>query len=217
MIAMRYVHLNILALLLISGLQVNMFAQHVEQELSIAKKNVETQGLQLTTTIDSYRYCADDNDLDTFRMALKLRFKNNGSKTVILYKGSNIIPHYLVDNSNQNILNVTQEVLFSDERMAFDEKSYKKLFVTLPENSVYETKAQIIIPVIKNDSKKISGAIGGGKYKLQIKVSTWSERYELAEELRNNWKERGVLWYEPIWSLPMSFEINRNRRVVKCN
>jgi hypothetical protein len=217
MIAMKYVQLNILVLLLLGGLQVNICAQRTEQELSITKKIVESQKLQLTATIDNYRYCTDDKDLDTYRMTLKLRFKNNGDKTIILYKGSNNIQDYIVNNGSQNILDVTHTIFFNNERIAFNEESYKRLFVTLPKNSIYETDAEIRIPVMKNDDKIISGAIGSGKYMLQVKVSTWLEPYELAKELRNKWKERGTLWYEPIWSLPMSFDISRNRRAINCN
>jgi hypothetical protein len=219
MITMKYVLLRMLVIsLLLGGLQAIICAQITERELSIVKKNAESQDLQLTTIIDSYQYCIDDDlDLDTFRMTLKLEFKNKSDKTIILYKGSNNIYEYLVNSNNQNILNVTQTIFFNKERIKYNEESYKKLFIALPKNSIYQTDGQLVIPVVKNDGKIISGAVGSGKYTLQVKVPTWLEPYELAKEMHDKWKERGLLWYEPVWSLPMSFEIIGNRRPIKCN
>jgi hypothetical protein len=77
-------------------------------------------------------------------------------------------------------------------------------------------KAVVGIFAARHDAKQIQGGITSGEHILQVEVPTWPESNELATKLRSLWQPSGCLWYEPLTSSPMSFTVEKHRKVVDC-
>ena len=172
--------------------------------------------LQLTTEIVSQRYCKGDAELDALDLNLKLRFENTGNQPLILYKSSDQIVQQIVrDIDGNSELNSTLSWLMSGE-WKVDESSLGRLFVVLPPNKIYETQTTARVFITREGVGKIAGAVGDGEHFLQIRIAAWDGSQELADGLRQSWKQSGFLWTNSILSLPVKFKVNAKRKVACC-
>ena len=177
--------------------------------------------VKLTTEIVSQRYCKGDAELDAIDLNLKLRFENIGNQKIILYRNSEEIDQLIVRENRGEVAGdyeISSMVtwLMSGE-WKVGESDLNKTFIVLPPKGTYETQTSAArIFVSREGIDKIAGAVGNGEHFLQIRVSTWYGSRELADNLRNTWKQSGYLWTNSILSLPMKFKVDANRKVVRC-
>jgi hypothetical protein len=182
----------------------------------------EKAPLQLTISLNSKKYCTGDAGLDALRMNLKLRYTNFGEQPLILYKGSNLISRLMISRSFEDATAGRFEVNASLTHVT-DEGGAKlemptpgSLFVILPAGASYETQASISVFAVRDEARRIEGAIDSGEHVLQVEVPTWPASNGLAKKLHDLWRQSGCLWYEPVISAPMRFKVEKERKIVDC-
>lgn len=219
---MKVNHSLIIIWLLGSGLLVITGARAhnaAEQVTSPQRK----PSLQLWTSIISQKYCAGDAELDGLRMNLLLHYTNTGQRPLILYKGSNFVSRLMVSPNQEDATarrfevntSLTQVTDGSDVKV--EASTPGALFVILAPGASYDTEESVSVFAVRDDARRIEGAINSGEHVLQIEVPTWPASDDLAKKLRNLWQPSGCLWYEPVISAPMQFKVERNRSLVDCS
>jgi hypothetical protein len=174
--------------------------------------------LRLTTNILEQKYCTGNQ----LRMKLRLTFTNAGSGPLILFKYGSVIYRRMVsadakaaaarrykDDVHMNAF------LFFNFEIA-EEPTPGDLYVVLKPGEVYETDKDLITYVSGGAEQKIK-YLPPGDYVLQIQVSTWTESPELADRMRERWKEFGAFWTRNVTSAPMPLRVEGNRAEVKCS
>jgi hypothetical protein len=169
-----------------------------------------TSLLQLTAAIGSQRYCKEDGDYDSLGLKLRLRFKNVGDQKVILYKGSESVIRTTVGPSIEDVesgrlLSDIKFSVYTQGGYKIDTPSPGQAFIILPPDGTFEKETETVVMVAK---KAGAGAVlPGGKYYVQVTVSTFPETQDLARELRRRWAESGVLCFDPIQSQPIRLNV----------
>jgi hypothetical protein len=182
--------------------------------------------LKLTVSCIKKEYCQADEDLDSLRMKIKLRFFNDGRRPVILYKDASLVSEISIRPTPQSGINWTapqvttlshylppQDVLVATERPSAS-------FIVIEPQSAYELESYCGVFTSRDEKKQINGAIGTGSFELQLTILTWPENApnapnEIIGEVRQRWQRYGYLWSEPILSEPMSFTIEQKQNVNK--
>lgn len=72
----------------------------------------KTDHLRLTTKITDERYCDAGfyEDMALLRLSIRLTFANDSARSLILYKGSNLVQYALVATDSQRLLNKEYEL-----------------------------------------------------------------------------------------------------------
>lgn len=195
----------------------------IECYAQLKNSDVEQEPLRLTTTILSQRYCKENDEFDTLKISLSLRYTNIGRDRLILYKESNLIYRVMVSNTLEdaaarrfvldNVLTIYTEE--SNKTSIINDRIPDKSFVILPPGRSYITTSGVYIAAIRKGGN-FPGTLRPGNYILQVKVYTWPKPKEVAEKIRLNWRPSGNLWSESILSAPMMFKVKEQRLVVNC-
>jgi hypothetical protein len=187
-------------------------------EITTAPKPV----LKLTTSLVSQKFCVGDAEVSMLHMNLRLRYSNAGERPIILDKGSNVAPTFLVSGSVADALAGKRELIQSADIVTSEEPRFTKnqlldeSFVVLAKGSFFETNCEVVVGFAVDDQNPPNGTIKKGDHVLQIQVITWWESLALAEELSTKWKRRGYLWHEVVQSEPMPFKIDQRVQVEDC-
>ncbi|MEZ5421569.1 MAG: hypothetical protein R2682_00570 [Pyrinomonadaceae bacterium] len=183
----------------------------------------QSQGsLRLGTEILNAEYCAGDRDLDSLRLNLRLTFMNLGNGPIILYKGSDLVSRITVARNVEDLtakrfeINTSFTWITSATKDCFAGSKPGNCFVVLPPNASYETEATTGFFVVRDDDRQIDGAVSSGEHVLKIEVATWSGSDEIAQGLRERWREYGSLWYQPVISDPLPVKVEKLRKVNRC-
>ena len=188
----------------------------------------ETQKpLRLTLKVTDSRYCVGDDEIDELQLKLRFVYENRTAGPVILYKlppepTRVMIARTLADAAAQQYeLDFTQ-TWYSDKGNDEASACYKdaapgNCFITIAAGSSYEVDGDVRVFAVRGDVKDVPGAIKSGEHALQLVVPTWSESGKLAQELATRWRAHGSLWSKPLTSEPLTFTIDKDRKVVACN
>ena len=155
-------------------------------------------------------------------MRLQLQYTNVSRQKLILYRGNNLfyqtkIRPVLTDPAAQPYEVVVLNARYFDERPEkIDRASPGRAFVILPPGAAYETEMVVGVGVVGEGVQRDNTAITEGEYSLHLIVSTWYESRPLAEKLRQRWQREGLLWYDPVVSLPLRFTVEKHRSVERC-
>ncbi len=189
-------------------------------ELSMKRKFIlRKEKLQLTTSIIDQKYCHTGSP--SLRIKLQLNYKNEGRRSVILYKGSSLIFRYLISRNRKAatardyVQDVQLELTSLDETEHFNTPNPGDDFVILRPNGFYRTEADVDLP-IEDAANPNPDFLRAGTYFLQINVSTWNESGSLARKLRYRWRQTGALWFNSVRSQPMSFTVEKDPKIVDC-
>jgi hypothetical protein len=183
--------------------------------------------LQLETRIISQQYCKNAKGIrDTLHMQLALIFKNTGERPVILYNGAKSISRTMVSVNLEAAAakNYVQDAFLTvftsgEPSLKEDESLPNKHFVVIPSGATYKTtiSTDAVFSLRKKQEKLLEITLASGDYYLQIEASIWPFSKELAENLKNRWKETGDLYFYNQTSLPMPFKIEKEPKLVNCN
>lgn len=183
--------------------------------------------MRLTLKITDSRYCVGDDEIDGLQLKLRFVFENGTTGPLILCKlppepTRVMIARTLADAAAQQYEIDFTQTWYSDK--ANDESSacYKEAapgncFVTIAAGSSYEVDGDVRVFAVRGDVKDVPGAVKSGEHALQLVVPTWNESAKLAQELNNRWRSHGTLWSRPLTSEPLTFTIDKDRKVVACN
>jgi len=176
--------------------------------------------LELTAEIISQNYCAASSDALTLEMNLKLRYRNVGNQKLILYRGHDLFYQTRLRNAAGGAQ--AYEVLFLNSRYfdsefeSIDQSVPGKVFVGLSPGAAYERTLLVGIALVPEGVARGNSAIAAGDHTLQLIVSTWYKQRSLAEKLRKQWEQKGVLWFDPVVSPPIYFQAQRPPSPAPC-
>jgi len=164
--------------------------------------------------------------LDGLQLKLRFVYENRTTGPVILYKHSPMPSRVMVARSLRDAAAQQYELDFtqtwytnkgSDEAACYKESAPGNCFVTIAAGSSYETEGEQRVFAVRGDVKDIPGAVKSGEHVLQLVIPTWDESGKLGQEVANRWRSHGSLWYRPLTSEPLTFTIDKERKVVECN
>ena len=176
--------------------------------------------LELTAEIISQNYCAASSDALTLEMNLKLRYRNVGNQKLILYRGHDLFYQTRVRSAAGGAQ--AYEVLFLNSRYfdsefeSIDQSAPGKVFVSLSPGAAYERTLLVGIALVPEGVERGNSAIAAGDHTLQLIVSTWYKPRSLAEKLRKQWEQKGLLWFDPLVSPPIHFLAQRPTSPAPC-
>ena len=216
---MRVSVVVIVALILICGV--------ADTTVAVRKLNTNeysSSRLQLTTVITGHRYCKGrGGGFPSLELELGLRYTNLGKSDLILYKGAGIINRQLIslsveDARSERFTLTTSLTVYASEPPSYPGVSPPaESFVVLHRGSSFETKTQTVVLLRTNDDKAGEGTLGAGDYFLQVEVSTWPGARAIAQELHEQWRQIGDLWYSNTRSEPMMLSIERDTHPLDCS
>ena len=200
-----------------------LFAFLTSCPVACAAPPVDESALQLTAEIIRQRYCEGNSKLHNIVLELRLRYRNLGSRPLILYKGSGDVYHIKINSSLADAGNERYEVTSSrtwyPDGGAWEpsESSLDSRFVILPPKGTYETKTRARVSATREGvHSRIKGSVGGGEHYLQITIPMWHGSQESGDSLRKKWSGRGLLWTKAVTSSPIKFVVEPKRAVADC-
>jgi hypothetical protein len=175
-----------------------------------AQPRPPNQPLQLTVAIVSQSYCAVTSDSSTLEIKVRVRYRNVGSRKIILYKGHDLFYQTRIRSAPGNAAGpyevwVVNSRYFDEEVEPIDQTTPSKVFVSLPPGAVYEREIMIGVGLVNDKVERGDSSIRAGDHTLQLIVSTWYKSRNLAQKLRQEWQRKGLLWSEPLFSAPIHF------------
>lgn len=195
-------------------------------------KQLEAESpVRLTTRIIRKEYCAGDGpEYQTLMLYLRAHLTNTSRKTLILYKGVNVVGELISRNPSDasagRYVSSSTLTVYSAGAKDFS-KAVRPTgdFIILSPMKSFEVK--IRVPIIVKNSNRLSGtaaidqpdpfgALPLGEYVLQTRVSIWDNSIDEAQTLRNRWKRRGLLWFDDVTSQPMKFRVEKPEHVTTC-
>ena len=178
----------------------------------------QAQPLRLTSEIVGRRYCAGERQ-DILQMRLRLRYRNTGSRKLIVYQGKNLFYQTRIRGGAQTR---SYEVVVLNSRFNDAQAEVVNaprpggVFVTLPPGGAHETEIVVGVGLAAGASERGANSIAPGEHTLQVAASTWYESRKLGEELRASWAAAGLLWVDPVASEPLAFNAVREERAPPC-
>ena len=178
--------------------------------------------LEVNTHVTGQNYCYLDSARDSLILKLHVRLSNRGASTIILRKDGVVKAEVLVNKNassgERNVLEFRASPPFAQPRGV--EPPLGKLpderFVILKSGDSYELDDSLEIPVVRDASRIIPGAIIPGEHSLQIKYFTWLDSPSLAARMRGRWNSIGELFTDTIVSEPMIFHVAPNQGMQVC-
>ncbi len=166
--------------------------------------------LRLTAEVVGRRYCAG-NRLNLLQLTVRLRYRNAGSRKLILYHGKNFFYQTKLRGGAAGPPPKSYEVVVLNSR--YNDAQPEEVntgrpggaFVTLQPGATYEDSIVIGVGVTPDGSDRPLNSIRPGEHTLQIVASSWYESRKLAEELRARWRGAGLLWIDPVATTPLTF------------
>jgi hypothetical protein len=202
------------ALLIGTVLTATFLGYSARERVAGREKN---SGLQLSTEIVRQRYCTGDDDLDGVSLTLKLHYQNLGQEPLILQKDSSLAYYIVVrDSPTGNIETFYDLEWITDGPLKLDDSSLNEAFVILQPQGRFEIETEVRVFAIRDDATNVKGGILSGDHYLQVTIQTGDNPAEVANRLRQKWRSHGLLWTDSVTSLPMKFQIAKNRTVSNC-
>lgn len=178
----------------------------------------DRQPLRLTAEVVGSRYCAGAG-ANILQLDVRLRYRNAGSRKLIVYRGKNLFFQTRIRGGAGR----PYEVLVTNSR--FNDAEAEELggrrpgsaFVTLRPGGTYETRITVGVGVTRGGGgRRGLNSVEPGEHTLQVVASSWYESRRLAEELRERWRESGLLWIDPVQTPPLAFDAGRGEPAAPC-
>ena len=194
----------VVAVLLVSG--ANCFGQTQKQ-------------LELTAEIIEQSYCSI-GEQTSLQLRLKLRYTNLSSQRLIVYNGHDLFfqtkirPDEAAKSSSEVLL--LNMRYFDEEFERIDAGSPGRVFVKLVPGASFERELMTGVGVADNSAPPSDTTVKPGRHILQLIVSTWYQSPKLAEKLRQQWQRQGLLWSQPLYSVPLKLTIDKPLTTSPC-
>ena len=177
--------------------------------------------LQLTAEVIERRYCSINPDKITLQLKLRVRYSNLGSDRLIIYQGHDLFYQIKVRNEASPGTQPYEVLLlnmhyFDEEFERIDASSPGKVFEKLAPKEFFERQLITGLGVTDHDKDRSSTTVKPGQHTLHVIVSTWYQTPQLAEKLRQQWQRKGVLWTQPLSSVPVSLVIEKPAAAPPC-
>ncbi|MGZ5483504.1 MAG: hypothetical protein ACXWID_16160 [Pyrinomonadaceae bacterium] len=177
--------------------------------------------LQLTAEVIEQRYCSIKPDKITLQLKLRVRYSNLGGERLIIYQGHDLFYQIKVRSDAASGPQPYEVLLlnmhyFDEEFERIDASSPGKVFEKLAPRDVFERELITGLGVTDHDKDRSSTAVKPGRHTVHVIVSTWYQTPQLAVKLREQWQRKGVLWTQPLTSVPVSLVIEKPAAAPPC-
>ncbi|MFY9618421.1 MAG: hypothetical protein WAM70_06915 [Pyrinomonadaceae bacterium] len=179
------------------------------------------QTLQLTAEVIEQRYCSINPDKITLQLKLRVRYSNLGAERLIIYQGHDLFYQIKVRSDAAGGAPPYEVLLlnmhyFDEEFERIDASSPGKVFEKLAPKEVFERELITGLGVTDHDKDRSSTTVKPGRHTVHVIVSTWYQTPQLAVKLREQWQRKGVLWSQPLTSVPVSLVIEKPAAAPPC-
>ena len=177
--------------------------------------------LQLTAEVIEQRYCSINRDKITLQLKLRVRYSNLGPERLIIYQGHDLFYQIKVRRETPTGVQPYEVLLlnmhyFDEEFERIDASSPGKVFEKLAPKEFFERQLITGLGVTDDDKSRSSTTVTPGRHTFQVIVSTWYQTPQLAAKLREQWLRKGVLWTQPLSSVPVSLVIAKPAAAPPC-
>ena len=177
--------------------------------------------LELSVQIVSQSYCAINEQYAVLELQLKLRFRNVGKQKLILYKGHDLFFQSKILSAPGNASGpygvwLVNSRYFDEEIEPIDQPSPGRVFLTLSSGKTWVKDMTIGVGVVDASIERGDSSIRSGDHTLQLIVSMWYKSRALAQKLREQWQKIGLLWSDPLSSVPIPFGVQKPRIMAPC-
>lgn len=177
--------------------------------------------LELSVQIVSQSYCEINEKSAVLELQLKLRFRNVGKQKLILYKGHDLFFQSKILSAPENASGpygvwLVNSRYFDEEIEPIDQPSPGKVFLTLSSGKTWVKDMTIGIGIVDAGVERGDSSIRPGDHTLQLIVSMWYKSRLLAQKLREQWLKIGLLWSDPLSSVPIPFGVQKPRIMAPC-
>jgi hypothetical protein len=177
--------------------------------------------LQLTAEVVEQRYCSIKPDKITLQFKLRVRYSNLGAERLIIYQGHDLFYQIKVRSDAASGIQPYEVLLlnmhyFDEEFERIDASSPGRVFEKLAPREVFERELITGLGITAHDKDRSSTTVTPGRHTVQVIVSTWYQTPQLAQKLREQWQRKGVLWTQPVSSVPVSFVIEKPAAAPLC-
>jgi hypothetical protein len=212
-------------LILVCAFAVSKDIGRAEAKPPVTRQQHDAAALRLTLNLLGSQYCTGDNEIDGLLLKLRFVYENRGSGPIILYKHSPWPTRVMIARDAANAVAQQYELDFSltwytekrDERTAcYERAAPTDCFIIIPAGKSYEADGDVRVFAVRGDAADIPGAVKSGEHALRLVIPTWDESAKLAQELTSRWRSHGSLWSKALTSEPLTFTIDKERKVVDC-
>jgi hypothetical protein len=177
--------------------------------------------LQLSAEVIEQQYCSIQPDKITLQLKLRVRYSNLGAERLIIYQGHDLFYQIKVRSDAASGVPPYEVLLlnmhyFDEEFERIDANSPGRVFEKLAPKEVFERELITGLGVTDHDTDRSSTTVTPGRHTVHVIVSTWYQTPQLAQKLREQWQRKGVLWTQPLTSVPVSFVIERPAAAPPC-
>lgn len=182
---------------------------------------VQFQTVETTIALVEQRYCAANPALTSLQLKLKLRYKNVGKQKLILYRGHDLFYQTVIRGVAGDAAEKPYQVIFTNSRYfdeefePIDQPSPGAVFVILSPGAVYERELLVGVG-LADEGATSNHTVREGRHTLELVVSTWYQSRRLAMTLRQRWKQKGLLWFDPLVSAPIPLTIEKPASPAPC-
>jgi hypothetical protein len=176
--------------------------------------------LELTTEIVEQSYCSIGQKT-SLQLRLKLRYTNVSSQRLIVYRGHDLFfqtkirPENPPATASSDVLLLNMRY-FDEELERIDARSPSRVFVKLAPGASFERELMTGVGVADNSAAPSENTVLPGAQVLQLIVSTWYQSPKLADKLRQQWQREGLLWSQPLYSVPLKLTIEKPPTIPPC-
>lgn len=185
---------------------------------------VQFQTIETTIALVEQRYCAANPALTSLQLKLKLRYKNVGKQKLILYRGHDLFYQTVIRGVAGDAAEKPYQVIFTNSRYfdeefePIDQPSPGEVFVILSPGEIYERELMVGVGLAGGGGGTASNhTVREGRHTLELIVSTWYKSRPLAERLRQRWARKGLLWFDPLVSMPIALTIGKPESPAPCH
>jgi hypothetical protein len=176
--------------------------------------------LELTIKIVEQSYCSIDQKTSV-QLRLKLRYTNLSPQRLIVYKGHDLFFQTKIRPENNAATPASGVLLlnmryFDEEMERIDARSPSRVFVKLAPGAAFERELMTGVGVADNSAAPSENTVPPGAHILQLIVSTWYQSPKLADKLRQQWQREGLLWSQPLYSVPVKLKIEKPPTISPC-
>jgi hypothetical protein len=177
--------------------------------------------MQLTAEVIEQKYCSINPDKISLQLKLRVRYSNLGADRLIIYQGHDLFYQIKVRSDAATGAQPYEVLLlnmhyFDEEFERIDASSPGRVFEKLAPKEFFERELITGLGVTDDDKHLSSTTVKPGRHTLHLIVSTWYQTPKLAERLRQQWQRKGVLWSQPLTSVPVSLEIEKPAAAPPC-
>lgn len=165
-------------------------------------------------------YCGDDSGNISLRATLRFTYRNTSQQSILLPRFAQVLQYGLFADEESILANRPERQERYHVRRLFDISKLdrgrpdQQLFDSIPPGA---SKARVLEIFIFLRHPRRGGAtlLGKDEY-LRVEINQWFESKQRGEDLREQWREFGLLWIDNVVSTPLRLHIEKDPVPHRC-